>query len=279
MENLNLALFEGITIRKIWHNNEWYFSIVDVIGILTETDRPRKYWSDLKKKLLIEGFNETSEKIGQLKITASDGKNRLTDCANTSGIFRIVMSIPSPKAEPLKLWLAQTGKQAIEEAENPELAIERAAELYKAKGYSNEWVAQRLKTIEVRKELTDEWKQRGVKDGQEYSVLTATIAKAAFGLTPSEHKDVKGLAQQNLRDHMTSLELIFTALSEEVTRQVAIRDDAQGFVENHDAAQYGGNMAGDARRKLEKDKGIKVVSSDNFLGLKGEDTDNEKLKE
>jgi DNA-damage-inducible protein D len=278
MENLSLTLFEGVTIRKIWHNNEWYFSIIDVIGILTETDRPRKYWSDLKKKLAIEGFNETSEKIGQLKMPASDGKNRLTDCANTDGIFRIVMSITSPKAEPLKMWLAQVGKQAIEEAENPELAVERAAELYKAKGYSNEWVAHRLKTIEVRKELTDEWKQRGVKDGQEYSILTATIGKAAFGVTPSEHKEVKGLAQQNLRDHMTPLELIFTALSEEVTRQVAIREDAQGFEENHSAAQYGGNMAGDARKKLERDKGIKVVSSDNYLGLKSDETDTKALE-
>jgi DNA-damage-inducible protein D len=278
MENLSLTLFEGVTIRKIWHNNEWYFSIIDVIGILTETDRPRKYWSDLKKKLAIEGFKETSEKIGQLKMPASDGKNRLTDCANTDGIFRIVMSVTSPKAEPLKMWLAQVGKQAIEEAENPELAVERAAELYKAKGYSNEWVAHRLKTIEVRKELTDEWKQRGVKDGQEYSILTATIAKAAFGVTPSEHKEVKGLAQQNLRDHMTPLELIFTALSEEVTRQVAIREDAQGFEENHDAAQYGGNMAGDARKKLERDKGIKVVSSDNYLGLKDGETETKALE-
>ena len=278
MKNLSLTLFEGVTIRKIWHNNEWYFSIIDVIGILTETDRPRKYWSDLKKKLAIEGFNETSEKIGQLKMPASDGKNRLTDCANTDGIFRIVMSVSSPKAEPLKMWLAQVGKQAIEEAENPELAVERAAELYKAKGYSNEWVAHRLKTIEVRKELTDEWKQRGVKDGQEYSILTATIAKAAFGVTPSEHKEVKGLAQQNLRDHMTPLELIFTALSEEVTRQVAIREDAQSFEENHSAAQYGGNMAGDARKKLERDKGIKVVSSDNYLGLKSDETDTKALE-
>jgi DNA-damage-inducible protein D len=273
MDN-QLAVFEQKPIRRIEYNGEMWFSVVDIIGILTESKDPSDYWTTLKRR-----ENQLPTNCRKFKFLAPDGRMRQTDCSNTEGILRIIMSIPSPKAEPLKLWLAQVGKQAIEEAENPELAVERAAELYKAKGYSNEWVAQRLKTIEVRKELTDEWKQRGVKDGQEYSVLTATIAKAAFGVTPSEHKDIKGLAQQNLRDHMTSLELIFTALSEEVTRQVAIRDDAQGFEENHDAAQYGGNMAGDARRKLEKDKGIKVVSSDNFLGLKGEDTNNERLKE
>jgi DNA-damage-inducible protein D len=269
MENAQLMPFEGATIRKIWHNDAWFFSIVDVIGVLTETDRARKYWSDLKKKLLEEGFNETSEKIGQLKMLASDGKNRLTDCANTEGVLRIVMSVPSPKAEPLKLWLAQMGKQAMDEAENPELLTDRQAELYRAKGYSEEWIARRVQTIETRKALTDEWQSRGVKEQQEYGILTATIAKGAFGVNPSEHAKLKGLERQNLRDHMTPLELIFTALSEEVTRQVAIREDAQGFEENHDAAQYGGKMAGDARKKLEKDKGIKVVTGDNFLALKG----------
>ena len=268
MENAELMPFEGAAIRKIWHNDTWYFSIVDVIGVLTETHRARKYWADLKKKLIEEGFNETSEKIGQLKMMASDGKNRLTDCANTEGVLRIAMSVPSPKAEPLKLWLAQMGKQAIDEAENPELLTDRQAELYRAKGYSEEWIARRVQTIETRKALTDEWRARGVKDNQEYGILTATIAKGAFGLNPSEHAKLKGLERQNLRDHMTPLELIFTALSEEVTRQVAIREDANGFEENHDAAQYGGKMAGDARKKLEKDKGIKVVTSDNFLALK-----------
>jgi DNA-damage-inducible protein D len=269
MENSQLTPFENADIRKFWHNDEWYFSIIDVIGFLTGTDRARKYWSDLKKKLTAEGFNETSEKIGQFKLPASDGKNRLTDCANTEGVFRILMSVPSPKVEPLKLWLAQVGKQTIDETENPELAVERATELYRAKGYSDEWIANRLKTIEVRKELTDEWKGRGVKEGQEYAILTATIAKATFGLTPTEHKNVKGLERQNLRDHMTPLELIFTALSEEASRQITIEDDAQGFNESHDAAQKGGNAAGEALKRFEEVRKRAVVSSDNFLELKG----------
>ncbi len=199
MENANIALFKGIEIRKIWHNEQWYFSVIDVIHVLTESKDARTYWKVLKNRepQLVTICN-------QLKMPATDGRNRLTDVADTEGVFRIIMSIPSPNAEPFKLWLAQTGKQSLDESANPELAVERAAELYRAKGYSNEWVSQRLKTIEVRKELTDEWKGRGVKEGQEYAFLTATIAKGTFGLTPSEHKDVKGLAQQNLRDHYLS---------------------------------------------------------------------------
>lgn len=264
MENSNVTLFKGVEIRKIWHDEQWYFSVIDVIQVLTESKDARTYWKVLKNRepQLVTICN-------QLKMRATDGRNRLTDVANTEGVFRIIMSIPSPNAEPFKLWLAQTGKQSMDESANPELAVERAAELYRAKGYSNEWVAQRLKTIEVRKELTDEWKGRGVKEGQEYAILTATIAKGTFGLTPNEHKDAKGLVQQNLRDHMTPLELIFTALSEETTRQFVVRDDAQGFNENHDAAQRGGTAMGKARQNYEKETGLKVVSKDNYLGLKG----------
>ena len=181
------------------------------------------------------------------------------------------MSVPSPKAEPFKLWLAEVGKQAIIETENPEMGIDRLTELYRAKGYSNEWIERRLKSIDVRKELTDEWKQRDVKEGQEFSILTATIAKGTFGLNPSEHSQLKGLDRQNLRDHMTELELIFTMLSESATRSIAIRDDAQGFNENYEAAEKGGCATGDARRNFEKNAGLKVVSSDNFLGLNDAD--------
>lgn len=207
-------------------------------------------------------------------MTANDGKQRLTDCATTEGVFRIIMSVPSPKAEPLKLWLAEQGKRTIDEAENPELLTERQAELYRAKGYSAEWVRRRMQTIETRQELTDEWKARGVKENQEYAILTATIAKETFGLTPSEHRDLKGIERQNLRDHMTPLELIFTALSEELTKQKAIEFDAQGFNENHGAAQKGGQLTSKLIEKVEKD-GVKVVSSTNFLGLKGGESNRE----
>jgi DNA-damage-inducible protein D len=263
----NLIPFEGDKIRKIWHNEDWYFSIVDIIEVLTSSPNPRNYWNVLKRK-----ETELYTICVQLKLVATDGKQRLTDCANTEGVLRIVMSIPSPKAEPLKLWLAQKGKQAIVETENPELGFERFAEIYKAKGYSDEWIKNRLQSIETRKELTDEWKQRGVTEGMEYSILTATIAKETFGLNPSEHSEFKGLVRQNLRDHMTPLELIFTALSEEATRIMSIKDDAQGFNENLDAAYKGGSATGEARVNFEKRTGVQVVSSENFLGLKGGDT-------
>ena len=274
MENsTNLTPFEGEKIRKLWHDEQWYFSVIDIIQILTDSEKPSQYWHNMKKRDV-----ELSPICLKLKLKGQDGKTYPTDCANTEGVLRIVMSVPSPKAEPFKLWLAQTGKQSMDESANPELAVERAAELYRAKGYSNEWVSQRLKTIEVRKELTDEWKGRGVKEGQEYAVLTATIAKGTFGLTPNEHKDVKGLAQQNLRDHMTPLELIFTALSEETTRQFVVRDDAQGFNDNHDAAQRGGTAMGKARQNYEKETGLKVVSKENYLGLKGTESSQELLE-
>jgi prophage antirepressor-like protein len=258
-----LIPFEGKPIRKIWHNDEWYFSVVDVIEVLTDSPLPRQYWMKVKKSLTTE--SQTYPFWIQLKMSASDGRNRLTDSANTEGILRIAMSVPSPKAEPLKLWLARVGTERIQETENPELSYERMTEIYRAKGHTEEWIKERLQSITTRKQLTDEWKNRGVKEGQEYSILTATIAKGTFGLTPSEHSELKGLNKENLRDHMTPLELIFTSLSEEVTRQVTIEDKAQGFHENHEAATKGGRMSGNARRNLEKELGKPVVSAHNFL--------------
>jgi DNA-damage-inducible protein D len=261
MENQNsIVPFEGEAIRKIWHDEQWYFSIIDVIEVLTDTPAPSQYWGKIKsrdKQLLPTWL--------KLKLLAPDGKMRPTDCANTDGIFRIIMSVPSFKAEPLKLWLAALGKQAIDETENPELLTERQAEIYRAKGYTEEWIKERLQSINTRKLLTDEWKQRGVKEGQEYSLLTAIISKGTFGITPSEHKDIKGLERQNLRDNMTDLELIFTALGEATTRRLAIKEDAQGFNENKDKAVKGGKAAGIALDAYEAQTGLKVVSTENFL--------------
>ncbi len=261
MENENgLRPIEWKEIRKIWHDEQWYFSVVDVIGVLSGSENPRNYWKVLKNRepQLVTVCN-------QLKLTATDGRQRLTDCANTEGVLRILMSVPSPKAEPLKLWLAQVGTERLQETENPELLTERQAELYRAKGYSEEWILRRVQSIETRKALTNEWKNRGVKDGQEYAILTAEIAKATFGLTPTQHADLKGLERQNLRDHMTNLELIFTALGEESTRLFSIETDAQGFSENHEAAQKGGKGAGNARKNFEKTTGQKVLSASNYL--------------
>jgi DNA-damage-inducible protein D len=270
-----LTPFEGEKIRKIWHNAEWYFNVVDIIAILTDSENPRNYWAQTKKRLAEkEGANQTVTNCHRLKFKGTDGRFRSMDAANTEGVFRIIMSVPSPKVEPLKLWLAQEGKRAIDEAENPELLTERQAELYKAKGYSDEWVKRRMQTIETRKELTDEWKQRGVKENQEYAILTATIAKGTFGLTPSEHKDLKGLDRQNLRDHMTPLELIFTALGEELTRGKTIELDAQGFNENQEAALMGGQLTGELVARVEN-SGRKVVSSDNYLELKNSESTDE----
>lgn len=261
-----IVLFEKKKIRRTWHENDWWFSITDAIGVLTDSENPSVYWRVLKKRLLAEG-SEVVTKCNGLKLQASDGKFYKTDCANTAILLRLIMSIPSPKVEPFKMWLAEIGKQTLDEIQDPELGFDRLREIYKAKGYSDEWIERRMQTIEVRKQLTEEWKNRGVKEGQEYAILTAIVAKGTFGVTPTEHKDIKGLSEpkQNLRDHMTPLELIFTALGEEATRQVAIRDDAQGFNENHDAAQMGGAMAGEALKSFEKKGNVKVVSSENFL--------------
>jgi DNA-damage-inducible protein D len=262
-----LINFEQTPIRKILHNDEWYFSIIDIIAALIESNNHQTYWYVLKKR-----EPQLLTICKKFKFQATDGKMRPTDCANTEGVFRIIMSVPSPKAEPLKMWLAEQGKRAIDEAENPELLTQRQIELYKAKGYSDEWINERVKNIDIRKQLTDEWKNRGVQEGQEYSILTAVIAKGTFGLAPSEHKKLKGLTKpgQNLRDHMTNLELIFTSLGEELTREESVNEDAQGFEENKDAAIKGGGMAGKLLKTLEKERGRKVVSPTNHLNLLNE---------
>ncbi len=263
-QNNKIILFQENTIRCIWHNEAWWFAVVDVIAVLTESTNPGVYWRVMKKRLSEEGANESVTNCNSFKFAAADGKMRSVDCANTQTLLRLIMSIPSPKAEPFKQWLAQVGQERMEEIENPEIAIERARDIYKAKGYSDKWIDSRLKSINIRKELTDEWKERGVNEGQEYSILTAEIAKATFGLIPSEHKNLKSLDKENLRDHMTNLELIFSMLGEESTRLFAIEGDAQGFHENFETAQKGGKAAGDARRNFEK-SGQKVVSNTNFL--------------
>ena len=267
-QNNKIVLFESKQIRRIEIDGKTYFAVVDVIEILTDSDKPRDYWYRLKKRELDGGGTELSTFCRHFKIPAADGKMRETECADTEGLLRIIQSVPSPKAEPFKRWLAQVGMERIEEIENPELGIERIREIYLAKGYTEEWVNSRLKTIDIRKQLTEEWQQRGVKEGQEYAILTSEIAKATFGLTPNEHAKYKGLEKQNLRDHMTNLELIFTMLGEEMTRSIAIDDDAKGFNENHQAAIKGGTIAGNARKNVEKERGKPVVSSQNYLELK-----------
>ena len=271
-----LNLFEGKPIRKVWDSEQWFFSVIDIIEILTDSPIPRKYWDKVKRKLKEEGINETSPIWRQFKLMASDDKLRLTDCADTEGVLRIIMSVPSPKAEPFKQWMAQVSKERIEETENPEIGFDRLREIYKAKGYHDEWIERRMQSIETRKQLTEEWKKRGVVEGQEFSILTATIAKGTFGVTPSEHSKLKDLDRQNLRDHMTPLELIFTALGEELTRDEAVRNDANGFNENHEAAQKGGSIAGDARRRVEERTGNKIVSKENYLKKLGEENSDKK---
>jgi len=260
-----IAIFQKKEIRKIIYKNEWWFSVIDIIEVLIGKERPRKYWNDLKKKLTNEGFFEVSEKIGQLKLMAPDGKIRETDCANTETIFRIIQTMPSPKAEPFKRWLARVGYERIKEIEDPELATKRTRALYKAKGYSDMWVEKRMRGIEVRETLTDEWKKRDVKEGKEYAILTAEISKATFGMTPSEYQKIKGLKRENLRDHMNDLELIFTMLGEASITEIAKNKNVHGFRENKFAAQEGGGVAGKARKDLEKKSGRKVSTRKNYL--------------
>jgi DNA-damage-inducible protein D len=262
-QNNAVILFQEKKVRRVWHNDEWYYVTTDVIEILTNSTNPKQYFNNLKRRdpELFKGGVQIEH---TLAVDTEGGKQRM-NCANRQSLFRLIMSIPSPNAEPFKLWLAQIGEEHIQEIENPELGFERLKEIYKAKGYPDEWIETRLKSIDIRKQLTNEWKARGVQEGQEYAILTAEIAKATFGVTPSEHKTLKNLDRQNLRDHMTNLELIFTMLGEEATRTVAVRDDTQGFEENHDAAQKGGKMAGNARRSFEETENVKVVSSENFV--------------
>jgi hypothetical protein len=263
----NIKLFESKQIRSEWNEAEqkWYFAIIDVVEILTESNNPRRYWSDLKRKLNKEGFSQLYEIIVQLKMISSDGKKYITDCADAKGLLRIIQSIPSPKAEPFKQWLAQVGSDRLDEIENPELATQRTRELYKLKGYPEDWIEKRMRSIAIREELTEEWKNREVKEQMEYAILTAEISKATFGLTPSEYKKFKGLKSQNLRDHMTDLELIFSMLGEASTTKVTRAKNAKGFIENKVAARIGGKIAGNALKELEKESGEKVITSENYL--------------
>ena len=264
----HLVVFQEKAIRRTWHKEEWWFSVVDVCGVLTDSPDAGAYWRKLKQRLGAEGSEVVTFCHG-LKLEAPDGKQRVTDCANTEGLFRIIQSIPSPRAEPFKRWLAQVGYERVKEIENPELASVRARELYQAKGYPQAWIEKRLRSISIRGELTDEWKQRGVQEGREYSILTAEIARATFGVTPDAHSRLKGLDKvktgNNLRDHMTDLELIFTMLGEAGTTEIARRKDAQGFTDNRKAAKEGGAIAGNARKALEAKSGRRVVSAENYL--------------
>jgi hypothetical protein len=256
-----IKLFEQKQIRSLWNDDDekWYFSIVDVIQILIENDRPRKYWSDLKSKLLKEG-SEVSEKIGQLKLEAEDGKMRLTDVADTEQLFRLIQSIPSKKAEPFKLWLAQVGRERIDEIEDPELGFDRLMGTYLKKGYTKEWVNQRLKSIEVRKVLTDEWDNRGVKKEQEYAILTDEITKAWSGLSVKQYKNHKGLKKENLRDNMSNLELVLNMLAEATTTEISKEKKPKTFIENKKIAKQGGTIAGNTRKQIEVKTGKKIVN-------------------
>jgi len=259
----NIAVFNGKEIRKVIHNNEWWFVVEDVVLALIDSRDPKQYIQRMKQRdpELGKGWVQI---VHTLSIETSGGTQRM-NCANTEGIFRIIQSIPSPRAEPFKRWLAKVGYERIQEIEDPELATKRTRAIYKAKGYSDAWIEKRMRGIAIRDELTDEWKNREVKQEKEFAILTAEIAKAAFGVTPTEHKQLKGLKRENLRDHMTDLELIFSMLGEAATTEITRTQDAQGFDENRTAARKGGRIAGDAREKLEKETRKKVVSSENYL--------------
>ncbi|OFZ54669.1 MAG: phage antirepressor protein [Bdellovibrionales bacterium RIFOXYB2_FULL_36_6] len=270
MEETKIALFEQKQVRRVWYQDGWYFSVIDIIGVLTDSTIPKRYWSDLKIKLRQEG-SEVYEKIVQLKFLANDGKYYLSDAANIETMFRIIQSIPSPKAEPFKIWLAQVGRERLDEIQNPELAQDRARKYYELKGYPKSWIEKRLRGIAIRQELTNEWKNRGIKEQTEYAILTNEIAQATFDVSVNQHKKLKGLdvknANQNLRDHMTDLELIFSMLGEKVTTEITKKDDAQGFMPCQNAAKRGGRVARNARLETEKEIGRKVVSKENYLSL------------
>lgn len=270
-QNNKIQLFEDKRIRTAWdeEKEEWYFSVVDVVSVLTEQpdyQAARNYWKVTKKRLKDEG-NETVTSCNQLKMTASDGKKRLTDVADTEQLLRIIQSIPSPKAEPFKLWLAQVGRERIEETIDPELTIERALEIYLKKGYTREWINQRLQAIQVRKELTDEWDARGVQKGVEYAILTDEISRAWSGMTTRQYKSFKGLKKENLRDNMTTLELVLNMLAEATTTEISKQKSPETFSENIDVARAGGKVAGDARKAIESQTGVPVITSKNAAQL------------
>ena len=274
----HIKLFESKHIRTIWneHEKKWYFSVQDVVGVLTESDDVKQY----VKKMLSRDFMLKSNWgtiCTLVEMIAADGKKRKIQAADARGLLRIIQSISSPKAEPFKLWLANIGAERLEEIENPELASKRARELYKLKGYSDDWIEKRMRSIAIREELTEEWKNRGVKEQRDYAILTAEISKATFGLTPSEYKNLKGLKSQNLRDHMTDLELIFSMLGEASTKEIVVNTNPKGVEANKKAAKSGGKIAGDARKQLELKSGKKVVSSENFLPEKNQNVIKSKI--
>jgi len=266
--NDNIQLFEDKRIRTAWdeEKGEWYFSVVDVVGVLTDSRDPAAYWRKLKQRLKEEG-NETVTNCHSLKMTAADGKLRLTDVAATDQLLRIIQSIPSPKAEPFKEWLAQIGRERIEETIDPELTIDRALETYLKKGYTREWINQRLQAIQVRKELTDEWDARGVQKGIEYAILTDEISRAWSGMNTRQYKKLKGLTKENLRDNMTTLELVLNMLAEATTTEISKQKEPETFAENVEAARAGGKVAGDARKAVEEQTGVPVITSKNAAQL------------
>lgn len=264
-----LVIFQTKQIRRIWHDDEWYFSVVDIIEALTESPTPRQYWGKVKEREFIAV--EVSPIWVQLKLLASDGKFRLTDCVNTKNAFRLIQSIPSKKAEPFKMWLAQVGKERIDEIENPELAQERMKSWYEQKGYPKEWIDKRMRSIAIRQNLTDEWKERGVDSQKDFAILTADISKATFGMTPAEyksHKNISTKSKANLRDNMTELELIFTMLGEKVTTEISVNEKPKGMPANRKVAKRGGGVAGNARKETEKELGRSVIEKKNFLGVR-----------
>ena len=265
MADSKIVVFQDKQIRRVWVDDDWYFSIVDIVGVLTGSPEPRKYWNKVKTREFTD--LQLSPIWRQLKLPAADGKQYRTDCATTQAMFRIIQSIPSPKAEPFKQWLAQVGYERVQEIENPELAQERMKAVYEAKGYPKDWIDKRLRGIAIRQNLTDEWKERGIREERDFAILTAEIARATFGVTPSEHRAIKGLTKkgQNLRDHMTDLELIFTMLGERVTTEISQQEKPDTFAESKRVARRGGNVAGVARRETERELGHSVVSGQNFL--------------
>ena len=266
-----LVIFQDKKIRRVWHNDEWYFSVADIIAILTDSNSPGAYWRKLKERLLKEGSSQTVTNCHSLKMTAGDNKRRLIDALNTENIFRLIQSIPSPKAEPFKRWLATVGYERIQEIENPELAQDRMKLIYEQKGYTKDWIDKRLRGIAIRQELTDEWKKRGVEEQREYAILTNEISQATFGVPIKIHKEIKKLdpkfKNQNLRDHMTDLELIFSMLGEKLTTEATRKKEVRGFTEGLETAKEGGSVAGRARQDAEKTFGIKVVSPENHSNI------------
>ena len=261
---MSVALFQEKTVRRVWHEERWFFSVIDVIAVLTESPRPRKYWNALKTKLIFEGYVEVSQNMGQLKMEAPDGKMRLTDAAT---LLRIIQSIPSPNAEPFKRWLAEVGAQRLEEIDNPELLAERQRALYEAKGYPKNWIEARMRGIAIRNELTAEWRERGAREGIEYAILTNEIARASFDVDIGEHKATKGLRHENLRDHMTPLELVITMVGEATATAIHQARDTQGFTRLAGDARDAGDVAGRTRRDIEAQTGRPVVSAENYLGI------------